>query len=103
MFAVPERNKYYKGMKKDFKCETLWSSSVIDESSNHCLPPKKIPKKQIFDFTYGGRVDLKDFYSQDVKFGASWQVKSSVKRMFAQRAGKLLKFNFCSDESFLKF
>ena len=71
---MPERNKYYKALKKDFKCDELSSNPLIDEASKYCLPPKKIPKKWTFDFTYGGRVDVKDSYWQDGGWGANWQV-----------------------------
>ena len=40
----------------------------------YCLPPKEIPKKWEFDFTYGGRVDAKNFYWQDGGWGGNWQV-----------------------------
>ena len=74
---MPQRNKYYKALKKDFKCDELWSNPLINEPSKYCLPPKEIPKKWEFDFAYGGRVDVKNFYWQDGGWGGNWQVRRS--------------------------
>ena len=64
-FVSASKGRYYKALTKQFDCDGLWNDPVYDEPSRFCVPPDKIPKKWIHDFTYGGRVDLKTYYFKE--------------------------------------
>ena len=63
--STTSRGRYYKALEKKFDCEDLWDNPIYDEPSRFCVPPDRIPKKWLHDFTYGGRVDLKTYFFRE--------------------------------------
>ena len=57
-----DAKKFYSSLKKNFDCDALWSNLLIDEPSRFCDPPIKIPKALKANFTYNGRVMVRDNY-----------------------------------------
>jgi hypothetical protein len=59
--------KYYDFIEKKVDCKSIFSNPDIDDPAQFLDPPTRIPKWLAPEYTYGGRVDIANFYRDDAQ------------------------------------
>jgi hypothetical protein len=74
------QGKYFEEIRKTIDCVKLWTSPHIDVPLSSKHPPrlKDLPKQLVDLYSYGGKIDMKEYYFDQNYYGKQKDISGSI-------------------------